>query len=381
MPSTHPSRVSSRPVIRTRKLFADYCGGWIAISIQAGILLRASRPASPPRGREGRRRWRALLSGPRSGASTGSAPDRLRLCASKHHAAPGQPDGCAGSVSDLQRQSLGDAAAPLSVAAERCQHCRSDRAGLHARVRRTGRQRRPVPSDREQRIRQRHQQRGHSHGFREPTASPTISQPAAGTLYSGGSVIAYSGRRDRSEDGTLPASAFTWRVDFHHDTHVHPFKPSTSGVRNGSFTVPTSGETSANVWYRIVLTVRDSAGLTRTTFRDVLPRKVRLTLATSRRTPGSARRSARCDAVLVRRCGGHYPHVGGGQPAGFRRHHLQLRVLVGRWRRTAQHLNAAANTTYRDVSRNQQRKRHGSVGDLLRQRHFQRAVITRTIRR
>jgi hypothetical protein len=34
------------------------------------------------------------------------------------------------------------------------------------------------------------------------------------------------------------------------------------------------------VWYRIVLTVRDSAGLTRTTFRDVLPRKVRLTLAT-----------------------------------------------------------------------------------------------------
>ncbi|MET0167943.1 MAG: PQQ-dependent sugar dehydrogenase, partial [Vicinamibacterales bacterium] len=110
--------------------------------------------------------------------------------------------------------------------------------------------------------------------------SPTISQPAAGTLYSGGRVIAYSGSATDPEDGTLPASAFTWRVDFHHDTHVHPFAPSTSGVRNGSFTVPTSGETSANVWYRLVLTVRDSAGLTQTTFRDVLPRKVRVTLAT-----------------------------------------------------------------------------------------------------
>ena len=44
---------------------------------------------------------------------------------------------------------------------------------------------------------------------------------------------------------------------------------------------PTTGETSANVWYRIHLTVRDSAGLTATTFRDVLPRTVQVTLATS----------------------------------------------------------------------------------------------------
>jgi hypothetical protein len=35
------------------------------------------------------------------------------------------------------------------------------------------------------------------------------------------------------------------------------------------------------VWYRIHLTVRDSGGLTTSTYRDVLPRKVRLTLATS----------------------------------------------------------------------------------------------------
>ncbi len=45
--------------------------------------------------------------------------------------------------------------------------------------------------------------------------------------------------------------------------------------------IPTTGHPEANVWYRIHLTVRDSAGLTHTTVRDVLPRVVRLTVATS----------------------------------------------------------------------------------------------------
>src|SRR4029453_18618114 len=83
------------------------------------------------------------------------------------------------------------------------------------------------------------------------------------------------------EDGTLPASAFTWRVDFHHDTHTHPFMAATTGAQSGTFTIPTTGETSANVWYRIYLTVRDSAGATHTVQRDILPRKVTLTLATN----------------------------------------------------------------------------------------------------
>jgi hypothetical protein len=109
----------------------------------------------------------------------------------------------------------------------------------------------------------------------------TIAQPAAGTMYSGGQVIAYSGTGTDTEDGTLPASAFTWRIDFHHDAHTHPFMPPTTGARSGSFTVPTTGHTETNVWYRIYMTVRDSGGLTHTTERDVRPRVVRLTLATN----------------------------------------------------------------------------------------------------
>ena len=102
-----------------------------------------------------------------------------------------------------------------------------------------------------------------------PTGS--ISSPAAGTRYRGGQTFTFSGTGTDLEDGTLPPSAFTWRVDFHHDTHSHPHMPATSGITSGSFTIADRGETSANVWYRLTLTVRDSSGLTHTSTRDVLP--------------------------------------------------------------------------------------------------------------
>ncbi|MDX6694270.1 MAG: hypothetical protein QOF02_1873 [Blastocatellia bacterium] len=109
----------------------------------------------------------------------------------------------------------------------------------------------------------------------------TIITPAPGAFYRAGDTINYSGAANDPEEGQLPASAFTWRIDFHHDAHAHPFIPATSGATNGSFTIPTTGETSPNVWYRITLTVRDSGGATRTVFRDVTPRTSTITLATS----------------------------------------------------------------------------------------------------
>jgi glucose/arabinose dehydrogenase len=112
-----------------------------------------------------------------------------------------------------------------------------------------------------------------------PTGS--ITSPATGTRYRAGQTINYSGTGTDAEDGTLPASAFTWRVDFHHDAHVHPFLPATSGAKSGSFVIPATGETSANVRYRITLTVRDSKGLTHTSFRDITPLTSTITLATN----------------------------------------------------------------------------------------------------
>jgi glucose/arabinose dehydrogenase len=113
-----------------------------------------------------------------------------------------------------------------------------------------------------------------------PTA--TITTPANQTLYSAGNVISFAGTGTDPEDGVLPAANFTWQVDFHHaapQPHVHPFVPPTSGITSGSFTIPNQNfETSAQVFFRILLTVRDSAGLSHQTFVDVVPRVVSLNL-------------------------------------------------------------------------------------------------------
>lgn len=106
----------------------------------------------------------------------------------------------------------------------------------------------------------------------------TIVSPTAGTLYRGGQTFTFSGTATDPDDGALPASAYTWRVDFHHDDHSHPHVPDTQGVTSGSFTTADQGETSANVFYRVVLTVRDSDGLTDTTFVDIRPRTSVITL-------------------------------------------------------------------------------------------------------
>ena len=109
----------------------------------------------------------------------------------------------------------------------------------------------------------------------------TITAPGHRTLYSAGDTVAFSGVGSDAEDGTLPASAFTWQVDFHHADHTHPFVPPTSGVRSGSFTIPRVGHTETNVFYRVHLTVRDAGGLTHASFVDLLPRIVTLDLATA----------------------------------------------------------------------------------------------------
>ena len=110
--------------------------------------------------------------------------------------------------------------------------------------------------------------------------SVSISTPVAGSTYTGGSTLSFSGTGSDAEDGSLPASAFTWRIDLHHDQHVHPALQNVVGVKNGTWAIPSTGHTETAVFYRVHLTVRDSAGLTATTFRDVTPVLRQLTLST-----------------------------------------------------------------------------------------------------
>ncbi len=110
---------------------------------------------------------------------------------------------------------------------------------------------------------------------------PQILTPTAGTTYGGGETINYSGSATDPESGTLPPSAFTWSVVFHHNTHTHDFLPSIPGVTGGSFTIPVDNETDSDVFYRIHLSVRDPQGVTTEVTRDVVPRLVQVTVQTS----------------------------------------------------------------------------------------------------
>lgn len=106
-----------------------------------------------------------------------------------------------------------------------------------------------------------------------------ISSPAKNTLYTAGTSISFSGSGTDPEQGDLPSSAFSWQINFHHDTHKHD-QPAIVGVKQSSFDIPNQGETSANVWYRIILTVIDSQGLEGKDSVDVFPRKSTITLET-----------------------------------------------------------------------------------------------------
>ena len=109
----------------------------------------------------------------------------------------------------------------------------------------------------------------------KPTAN--ISTPAAEANYNAGNIINFSGFGSDAEDGALGAAALSWKIVFHHDTHSHPFLDF-AGTGNGSFTIPDTGETAADTWYRIILTATDSNGQTSTASRDIFPHVIKMTL-------------------------------------------------------------------------------------------------------
>lgn len=110
-----------------------------------------------------------------------------------------------------------------------------------------------------------------------PVAS--ITSPAKTYLYVAGTSISFAGTGTDTEDGELPASAFSWQINFHHDTHRHD-QPAITGVKSGTFIVPVEGEVASNVWYRFILTVTDSKGAKTKDSLDVFPKKSTLSFAT-----------------------------------------------------------------------------------------------------
>ncbi|MEW6469094.1 MAG: PQQ-dependent sugar dehydrogenase [Bacteroidota bacterium] len=114
-------------------------------------------------------------------------------------------------------------------------------------------------------------------------ASPSanILTPADGSFYRAGDTISFSGSGTDPEDGNLAPSALSWIIEFwHNNDHFHPGPVIPSGVAGGSFVIPNTGETSANVFYRIKLKATDSNGQSDTVHVDIVPRTSAVTINT-----------------------------------------------------------------------------------------------------
>ena len=110
--------------------------------------------------------------------------------------------------------------------------------------------------------------------------NPEILAPLVDDLYRGGDTIFFSGRAIDTEDGELSPNALQWKIDFHHNVHTHPGLVPTAGITEGEFYIPTSGETSDDVWYRIHLRATDAGGLTKTVSQDIFPVKTQFNIVT-----------------------------------------------------------------------------------------------------
>lgn len=98
-----------------------------------------------------------------------------------------------------------------------------------------------------------------------------IIAPVAGTLYRAGDIINFSGNATDPQDGNLPANAYSWKVDLYSGSQIIQGPAILPGIKNGSFTIPSIGEASANLFYRLTLVVTDVQGLKDTAFVDISP--------------------------------------------------------------------------------------------------------------
>ncbi|MFN8541912.1 MAG: PQQ-dependent sugar dehydrogenase [Thermomicrobiales bacterium] len=152
-------------------------------------------------------------------------------------------------------------------------------------------------------------------GNTPPTA--TINSPGGGLTWRVGDTITFSGSATDPQQGTLPASAFTWTLIMHHcpsgGCHQHVIQ-SFTGVASGSFVAPDHEYPS---YLELRLTVRDAGNLTDMKSLLLYPRTVDLSFTSD---PSG-------NTVLLNGAGGATPRtstvimgsgntISVGQPAG-----------------------------------------------------------------
>ncbi|WP_375430771.1 fibronectin type III domain-containing protein [uncultured Friedmanniella sp.] len=110
----------------------------------------------------------------------------------------------------------------------------------------------------------------------------TITAPTAGQKFVVGGAYRLTGTATDAQDGTLPASALSWTVLRHHETHTHPYLGPVSGNDVAlAGPAPEDLDAAADSYLEIRLSATDSAGVTTTVSRTFNPVTVAVTLASA----------------------------------------------------------------------------------------------------
>jgi glucose/arabinose dehydrogenase/PKD repeat protein len=106
---------------------------------------------------------------------------------------------------------------------------------------------------------------------------PQIDAPLATKLFRVGETITLKGEATDPEEGPLSDDHLTLEVIKHHNTHVHPFFPSTQG-NNFTITAPEPEDINStdNSYLEIILTATDSNGSSASVHQDLRPHVVNL---------------------------------------------------------------------------------------------------------
>jgi PKD repeat protein len=107
-----------------------------------------------------------------------------------------------------------------------------------------------------------------------------VASPTEGQTYRAGDTISWNAFANDAAGFDINDANIKTVVRLHHGTHFHPFLGPVSG-RAGSFTVPTTGEASADTSYEITITATDANGLGSSKTINVFPLKSQMTFATT----------------------------------------------------------------------------------------------------
>ncbi|HKS98367.1 MAG TPA: PA14 domain-containing protein [Rugosimonospora sp.] len=107
-----------------------------------------------------------------------------------------------------------------------------------------------------------------------------LAAPVDGATYRAGDTITWNAYANDAAGFDINDANITTVVRLHHGTHYHPFLGPVSG-RAGTFTIPVTGEPSADTSYEVTVTATDANGLYTSQTVSVYPLKSHITLDTS----------------------------------------------------------------------------------------------------